>query len=51
MNITKDCVECIVGQINKATKLLDLDEKLADEINKEVEKELYHLILKSHLPL
>jgi len=38
MNITKDCVECIVGQINKATKLLDLDEKLADEINKEVEK-------------
>ncbi len=38
MNITKDCVECIVGQINKATKLLELDEDLAKEINNEVEK-------------
>jgi len=38
MNITKDCVECIVGQIDKATKLLKLDEKLANEINSEVEK-------------
>jgi uncharacterized protein with ATP-grasp and redox domains len=38
MNITKDCVECIVGQINKATKLLELDEELANEINTEVEK-------------
>ena len=38
MNITKDCVECIVGQIDKATKLLELDETLAKEINNEVEK-------------
>lgn len=38
MNITKDCVECIVGQINKATKLLKLNDKLSKEINEEVEK-------------
>lgn len=38
MNITDECVKCIVGQINKATKLLKLDEKLADSIMVEVEK-------------
>ena len=38
MNITDDCVKCIVGQINKATKLLELDTVLANEINTEVEK-------------
>lgn len=38
MNITKDCVECIVGQINKATILLELKEGLAKEINDEVQK-------------
>ena len=35
MNITKECVECIVGQIEKATKLLELDDKLASTINEE----------------
>ncbi len=38
MNITNDCVKCIVGQIQKATKLLNLDEKLSNEIMTEVHK-------------
>ena len=38
MNITTDCVECIVGQIEKATKHLNLDEKLSNEIMTEVHK-------------
>ena len=38
MNITNECVKCIVGQIEKATKLLQLDEKLSDEIMQEVNK-------------
>lgn len=38
MNITNECVSCIVGQIDKATRLLNLDKKLSNEINKEVEK-------------
>ncbi|MCP4971517.1 MAG: DUF89 family protein [Arcobacter sp.] len=38
MNITKECVRCIVGQINKATILLNLNEKLSNEIMNEVEK-------------
>lgn len=37
MNITNECVECIVGQIDKATKLLKLETKLSKEIMKEVE--------------
>lgn len=36
MNITKECVKCITGQIDKATKLLNLDEKLSNKIMKEV---------------
>lgn len=36
MNITSDCVECIVGQITKATNLLQCDEKLSKEIKSEV---------------
>ncbi|RXJ59933.1 hypothetical protein CRV04_02655 [Candidatus Marinarcus aquaticus] len=38
MNITNDCVHCIVGQIDKAIDHLQLDEKEALEIQKEVEK-------------
>lgn len=38
MNITNECVRCIVGQIEKATKLLNLENKLSLEIMKEVEK-------------
>lgn len=38
MNITNTCVECIKSQINKATKLLNLDDSLANEINSEVQK-------------
>lgn len=36
MNITNDCVTCIVGQINKATKLLECSEELAKNINTKV---------------
>ncbi|MFA7084149.1 MAG: ARMT1-like domain-containing protein [Arcobacteraceae bacterium] len=38
MNITKDCVECIVGQINKAIVHLKLDEETAKTIQEEVLK-------------
>ncbi|WP_072681796.1 DUF89 domain-containing protein [Arcobacter sp. LA11] len=38
MNITNECVNCIVGQIDKATKLLNLEEKLSLEIMNEVER-------------
>lgn len=38
MNITNDCVECIIGQITKATTLLNCDEKLSLEIKEEVLK-------------
>lgn len=38
MNITPECVKCIVGQIEKATKLLNIEEKLSNEIMKEVKK-------------
>lgn len=38
MNITTQCVECIVGQIDKATKLLNLDKHLSEEIMSEVNK-------------
>ena len=37
MNITNECVKCIVGQIDKATKLLNLEKKLSLEIMNEVE--------------
>ncbi|RXJ81133.1 DUF89 domain-containing protein [Arcobacter sp. F2176] len=50
MNITNDCVECIVGQINKATKLLNLDESLAKEINTEVEKKALNFDFKKSPP-
>ncbi len=36
MNITEECVTCITGQIDKATKLLNLEENLSNEIMKEV---------------
>ncbi|AXX92875.1 hypothetical protein CPU12_03865 [Malaciobacter molluscorum LMG 25693] len=36
MNITNTCVECIKAQIYKATKLLKIDDSLANEINEEV---------------
>lgn len=38
MNITKDCVNCIIGQIDKAIKLLNLDEQKAKTIQNEVLK-------------
>lgn len=38
MNITNECVKCIVGQIEKATKLLELDKNLSNEIMTEVKK-------------
>jgi len=36
MNITEECVRCITGQIDKATKLLNLEETLSNEIMEEV---------------
>lgn len=38
MNITQDCVHCITGQIDKAVKLLNLDEQHAKTIQEEVLK-------------
>lgn len=38
MNITQDCVHCIIGQIDKAIKLLNLDEQQAKTIQDEVLK-------------
>lgn len=38
MNITTECVRCIVGQIDKATKLLNIEESLSKEIMEEVKK-------------
>lgn len=38
MNITNECVRCIVGQIDKATKLLNIEKNLSKEIIEEVEK-------------
>jgi len=38
MNITNDCVDCIIGQITKATKQLQCTEKLSKEIQDEVLK-------------
>lgn len=38
MNITNECVKCIIGQIEKATKLLNLNENLSKEIMEEVNK-------------
>ena len=39
MNIQSDCVGCIVGQINKALALLEVDESVANEIKAEVKKQ------------
>lgn len=38
MNITNECVSCIVGQIDKACKLLNLNEELSKEIMDEINK-------------
>ncbi len=38
MNITNDCVECIVGQIKRATNQLSCDEQLSNKIIEEVTK-------------
>ncbi len=38
MTITNDCVACIVGQIDKAISVLNIEEKLANEIKAEVLK-------------
>lgn len=50
MNITKECVECIVGQIEKATKLLNLDESLANEINNKVREKSLNFDFKKSPP-
>lgn len=50
MNITNECVRCIVGQIDKATKLLNLEEKLSAEIMKEVEKRASNFSFKDTPP-
>lgn len=50
MNITEECVKCIVGQINKATKLLNLEANLANEINLEVEKRSQNFDFKKSPP-
>ncbi len=39
MNIQSDCVGCIVGQIDKALALLEVDESLANEIKAEVKRQ------------
>ena len=36
MNITDDCVQCIIGQIDKAVDTLDLEQKDAKKIQEEV---------------
>jgi len=38
VNIQSDCVGCIVGQIDKALALLDVEKSVADEIRAEVKK-------------
>jgi uncharacterized protein with ATP-grasp and redox domains len=38
MNITNDCVTCIIGQIDKAIAALQLDDTLAKQIKEEVKK-------------
>ena len=38
MNITNDCVECIINQITRATNTLKCDESLSKEIREEVLK-------------
>jgi uncharacterized protein with ATP-grasp and redox domains len=50
MNITEECVKCIVGQIEKATKLLELDEKLSKEIMDEVHKKSKNFSFKDTPP-
>ena len=50
MNITNECVRCIVGQIDKATKLLNLEDKLSAEIMEEVEKRASNFSFKDTPP-
>lgn len=38
MNITNTCVNCIIGQIEKATKILNLNNNLSTEIMEEVNR-------------
>lgn len=42
MNITNDCVACIIGQINKAVDALKIKEPLATEIRENVLKKSTH---------
>jgi hypothetical protein len=49
MNITNDCVECIVNQISRATDLLNCDETLSKEIHNEVIKRSKYFS-KEHTP-
>jgi len=51
MNITNECVKCIVGQIDKATKLLNLEKELSLEIMNEVEKRALSFSFKETPPL
>ncbi|WP_044418173.1 damage-control phosphatase ARMT1 family protein [Halarcobacter anaerophilus] len=50
MNITDDCVKCIVGQIEKATKTLKLDKDLAKSIMFEVNKRAENFSFKETPP-
>lgn len=50
MNITDDCVKCIVGQIEKATKTLKLDKDLAKSIMFEVNKKAENFSFKETPP-
>lgn len=51
MNITNTCVTCIIGQIEKATKLLNLDETLATEIIREVKEKALNFDFSKTPPL
>jgi len=42
MNITNDCVECIIEQIKKATTVLQCDKQLSKEIEEEIVKRSHH---------
>jgi hypothetical protein len=49
VNIQSDCVGCIVGQIDKALALLDVEKSVADEIRAEVKKQSLNFSY-SHTP-
>ncbi len=50
MNITNECVKCIIGQIEKATKLLELEKDLSKEIMDEVINKSHNFSFKETPP-